>query len=233
MPIERPSSSGDSSATTVRQGRSTFTRSRSPAVVRSSLTSKTSHSHRLLSPAFSRLARPKFSLLDPVPVLPSDVQLHIRIPFTTLTWALVLPVPRFIEGILLLGSLFFAISRFPPFPVPKHPALSVNDSSEWISSGNVANYFTVTCNQHFKTELYLLGAIAFIYLLWSHSTLSSSDPAVSLRTADSDPAIHCNIQARPVSPRVFDARDGKRNPSLSHRQFKISYMWMSVPKNYR
>lgn len=138
LPIERPSSSGDSSAT-VRQGRSTFTRSRSPAIVRSSLTSKTSHSHRLLSPAFSRLNRPKSSLLDPVGVLPADIQLHIRIPFTPVQWVLVLPVPRFIEGILLLGSLLFAISRFPPFPTPQHPALSVIDSSKWISSGNVAN----------------------------------------------------------------------------------------------
>lgn len=210
-----------------------FTRSRSPAIVRSSLTSKTSHSHRLLSPAFSRLNRPKSSLLDPVGVLPADIQLHIRPPFTPVHWVLVLPVPRFIEGILLLGSLSFAISRFPPFPRPQHPALAVIDSSEWISSGNVVNYFNVTCRRRFNTELCLLCAVAFIYLLWSHSTLSNSDPAISLKTADSDPATHCNILARPVSPRVFDARDGKRHPSLTHRQFKVSYMWMSVPKNYR
>ncbi|KAK2460914.1 hypothetical protein APHAL10511_007384 [Amanita phalloides] len=213
LPIRHSSahrhSSGDSTSTTVPQGRSTFTRSRSPAILRSSLTSKTaSYPYRLLSPIRSRFTRPKSPLVEPVVVFPGDFQLRIPIPFMSFKWVLTLYVRRFVEAILLLSSLFLAISKFSQFPTRKYSAFSIFDINWWISS-----------------ELCLLGAVAFLYLLWTHSTLSSNNPA----TANSS----CNIQARPASPRVFDARDTKRQTSPTNRQFKVSYMWMSVPKNYR
>ncbi|KAF8624531.1 hypothetical protein AX15_005841 [Amanita polypyramis BW_CC] len=224
LPIRQSSShrnsSGDSASTVVPHGRSTFTRSRSPAVVRSSLSSKIAPTaHRLLSPTRSRLARPKSPLPEPVVVLPADVQLRVPIPFTNFSWGLVLYVQRFGEAIILLSSLLFAISRFSDLPPYNHLGLSIVDINKWISS-----------------ELCFLGAIAFAYLLWTHSTLLSDRSIVSDKTADfvpGTPPPSSNGQARPASPRVFEVRDTKRYVSQAYRQFKVSYMWMSVPKNYR
>jgi hypothetical protein len=118
--------------------------------MRSSLTSKiTSNSHRAVSPSRSRLNRSRSLLLEPTVVLPADIRLHISIPFTTWTWIIWLDVRRFGEAILLLCSLFFAVSRFTEFPFQKYLKYSephIHDVKEWLSIGNVLKYL---CPKHF------------------------------------------------------------------------------------
>ncbi|KAF8623616.1 hypothetical protein AX17_007319 [Amanita inopinata Kibby_2008] len=214
-------SSGDSTSTAIPHGRSVFTRSRSPAVTRSSVTTKIAPKpNRPQSSAVTRLMRPKTLMLGPVTVLPAEIQLHLPIPFTGQTWVLILDVRRFGESILLLGSLFFAISKFSNDSLRNYPKIPIVDINKSISS-----------------ELYLLGFVAFFYLAWTQSTLLSNDSAASVQTSDSSPStptLQSNIHARPASPRVFDIRDTKRNViQASQKRFEFSYMWMSVPKNYR
>ncbi|PFH53106.1 hypothetical protein AMATHDRAFT_39008 [Amanita thiersii Skay4041] len=213
-------SSGDSTSTALPPGRSVFTRSRSPAVVRPSLAAKLApRSPRPLCPTLARFTRPKSLLSEPIVLLPSEAQLRIPVPFVGCHWSLNLDVRRFAESMLLLCSLLYAVFKISEHTPPTFPGLPPVDINRWISS-----------------EISLLCLVAFLYLIWTHSALSRNDAAVSVKTSDSSPSTptqSCNLPTPPALPRTFDSRDSKRSSLPSQKRCEFSYMWMSVPKNYR
>jgi hypothetical protein len=81
-------------------------------------------------------------------------------------------------------------------------------------------------------ELQILSAISFLYIIWTHSTLSNvKNPPLSPQgIVLGTPALF--VPNRPASPRLPEGNRRQPSPAIwTKRDF--GYVWMSVPKNYR
>ena len=190
-------------------GHRSFTRSRSPAITRSSKPPQ--KLQQTLSPSGSR-HRASTVMHN---FMPATIQIRTHV-FVSRT--LYIDTRLAGECILLLSSLLFVISKLsdysPDTPQPNVSLFSFNSR------------FLI---QPFILELLLLVAASLIYIVWSH-TSSSSLPATSSSPPDAPSVpLHPHVVQRPP-----DSREGRRHatsPMVMNKNF--GFIWMSVPKNYR
>lgn len=135
-------SSGDSTATTttvkpasIAKRRTSFTRSRSPAVTRVPFNS-TSH-HRHISPAVTtrRSTRQNTVLSAPRYLLPAQCRFQLRVPLTSFAWTFSIDTRKLVESVLLLSSLLYAAYRIARYSPPKIPLFSHPDAHTWLAHG--------------------------------------------------------------------------------------------------
>jgi len=134
-PSPRGNSSGDSAATATGRAKltkkRTFTRSRSPAVLRVP-PSINSH-HRHLSPTVHRSPR---RISGPRHLLAADFRFLLRFPFSSLTWTFSIDARKLGESLLLLCSLLLATYHIRTFPTPKISFIANPDTHIWLAFGD-------------------------------------------------------------------------------------------------
>ena len=106
--------------------RTSFTRSRSPAVLPNPTNSK--FSNKLNSPNLTGYR--KWMLL------PGDCRLYLRLPLTTLTWTISIDCRKLGETFLLLVSLLYAGSRISTHSTPQIAFIVSKNSNELIAKRN-------------------------------------------------------------------------------------------------
>ncbi|KAI0784170.1 hypothetical protein C8Q75DRAFT_724975 [Abortiporus biennis] len=192
--------------------RSSFTRSRSPAVSRT-VNGGPSHvyPHRPSSPSlFSRQKNTPLSRHRTI--FPGVINFTFRLP-SSAAWSLTIRVRQVIENLLLLSSLgFIALKIRTCTDDPLSP-------DGWIS-----------------IELALLIIASIIYYVCTRLPLSkviipALNPSTTSTTQNTNPD-------RPASPRIAEFRDNRRGSPLvpsnaSTRKEEAGFVWMTVPKNYR
>ncbi|KAF8802541.1 hypothetical protein BYT27DRAFT_7341419 [Phlegmacium glaucopus] len=119
------------------------------------------------------------------------------------------------ESLLLLLSLLYSASHIRSYSIPDVPFAANANASAWRSY-----------------ELQLLSFASFLYIIWTHTTISYVKNA-STPGRDAVP-MPSTSSARPASPRLVDGRESrKHSSSLVWNKNNFGYVWMSVPKNYR
>lgn len=199
--------------------RTSFTRSRSPAVSRNPTNQKVSN--KMNSPNLTRYHKKT--------LLPGDCRFHLRFPLTTFTWTVSIDCRKLGESLLLLASVLFAASRISSYPTPKIPYIVSKNSNRLIARRNDClnpSYLSLTIS---PSELQALSVMAFTYILWTHSSCSFIAKPVPNTIA---------LSATPPTPGMLvRPTDVNRRhqvfPSLSSNRSDIGFIWMSVPKNYR
>ncbi|KAL0954641.1 hypothetical protein HGRIS_003594 [Hohenbuehelia grisea] len=194
-----------------------FTRSRSPAVRSTAAVQGISKSStRSASPrtTLSRLTRstPGTSVTA---ILPG----YFRLTVTTfgVSWECGIDARKAVECLILLSSTLFAIYKIASYQL------------ETLGDPHLSNNINLSTS----LELCLLCVVSFLYIIWSHSSMSWHDDASKIMPGS--PAT-----VRPQSPSSkstwsSDARDTKRQTMSSTlgRKSDFNFIWMSVPKNYR
>lgn len=211
-------SSGDSTATPRRVPRRTsFARSRSPAVLR---TPTTKSSNRLNSPIGTRTFRRT--------ILRTDVQFQLRFFLTKFVWSFSIDSRKAGEGLILLASLFAASLCVSSHTIPITPYV-LNISPQYsLSAGELSCHWRDLSNLKFNIlELQILSAASLMYIMWTHSTLLYHHETSK------------NVQ-NPKSPlsslHLRNSETNRRNQVTSlnpNSKSDFGYVWMSVPKNYR
>ncbi|KAF8656850.1 hypothetical protein AX16_002397 [Volvariella volvacea WC 439] len=163
-----------------------------------------------MSPAVARSSRQKI-------LIASHTEVKISIPLTPWIWLLSLDIRKAAESLLLISSTLYAANALKAYSVSSFalPAFTVNTS------------WTVL-------ELYLLVIVSVLYTLWAQSHIvNPKEPAPS--PAPEPATLSVPLQSpRSSSPRLADHRDYKRNNSvIPQAKSNMTYIWMSVPKNYR
>ena len=134
-PSPRGNSSGDSAATatgrTPSTKKRTFTRSRSPAVLRVPTNIKSLHRH--LSPTVHRNPR---KIFGPRHLLAADFRFLLRFPFSSLTWTFSIDARKLGESLVLLCSLLLAAYHITTFPTPKVLFIANSDTHLWLAFGD-------------------------------------------------------------------------------------------------
>lgn len=206
--------SGYSSPSLMPRGPPSFTRSRSPAIV------DNTNGIMPLSPS-SILTRYRHTL-NSRGTLPANLQLLICFPFTCTGLLFHVDSRKAGESLLLLGSLIYASQKLSGnIGDPTRPDV-------WISIGAISSCCAFDfCSLRFL-ELYILVIASLLYTLWTHTSLynpllppSSAAPSQRHRASSQRPA---------------EGRDGRRNGPMTGSIIKkdhFSYVWMTVPKNYR
>jgi hypothetical protein len=86
---------------------------------------------------------------------------------------------------------------------------------------------------NYCAELQLLSSASFLYIIWTHTTISHVNDG-SAPTRDGVSLASTSSLTRPASPRLADVREPRKHslPPLVNKN-NFGYVWMSVPKNYR
>lgn len=135
-PSPRGNSSGDSAATATGRPKSTkkrtsFTRSRSPAVLRTPANVNSHHRH--LSPTVHRNPR---KLFGPRHLLAAEFSFLLQFPFSSLAWTFSIDARKLGESLLLLSSLLLVAYHITTFPTPKVTFIVNPDTHIWLAFGN-------------------------------------------------------------------------------------------------
>lgn len=213
-----------------------FTRSRSPAVTRSSGNAKPAvRTQRTMSPSVFSRYKPPPPIMVFQNFLPATFQLYIRFPFTSLTWTTCIDTRNGGECVLLLGSLLYATIQLSGCAADM--SQPENNLSLSIGSLHITSISSSHIFHHPIPELYSLIIASFAYIVWAHSSFYShtatSTPISSSPTPSSPHQFHY-----PPSPRNPEAleRDISRRSStipMAAKKNDFGFIWMSVPKNYR
>lgn len=110
--------------------RTSFTRSRSPAV-----------SHNPTNPKV--LISSNSTFLRKRTILPCDCRVHLRFPWTTFTWTISIDYRKLGESLILLASLIYAAACISNYPTPEISYIVDRNSNRLISRRN--NFL----NRHF------------------------------------------------------------------------------------
>jgi hypothetical protein len=209
-------SSGDSACSSAGKvnGRTSFTRSRSPAVSRSSKLPS-----RMLSPSVAARHNRLPNIIRNL--LPAAIQIHTRVivPLT-----IIIDTRLAGECILLVASLLFIISKLPCGLMHASPP----DASNWTLPRQLS-FVSTQPIRPFILELYLLSAASFLYIMWAHTTSPSP-----LAPASSSPAV-TSVPLQPPPVKLPEVREPRRHstPLTAASRNNLGFIWMSVPKNYR
>lgn len=233
-------SSGDSTATVTKkhkEKRTTFARSRSPAILRASNNSKATLRNRHLSPAVSRNPRHNLSNLASQNFLTSSCRIRLPLPLSSSSLVFSIDSRKLGESILLLGSLLYAAYHTTTYPSPIIPLITTAETHKWLALGN--NFFRVHLGNPplmmpVATELRILVGLSLSYLIWIHTSLVQ--PAVSSSSSNKKTNISVystSAQIRPASPRLPENRRQPLSTASTLNKSDFGYVWMSVPKNYR
>ncbi len=135
-------SSGDSTATSTVKNthkRTSFTRSRSPAVLRAPTSLKSLNRH--LPPTVVRNNPRQISdLAEHKYLLSPEFRLQLKIPLSSWTWTFSIDTRKLGESLLLLVSLFYATCCIAQYPTPEIPFLRSADTHVWLAFGNCECY---------------------------------------------------------------------------------------------
>ncbi|KAF8150767.1 hypothetical protein B0H34DRAFT_801693 [Crassisporium funariophilum] len=210
-------SSGDStvSGRGIRGTRTSFTRSRSPSAIRSSNNLKTLPKFRRhMSPSVSRTARQNTASSESRNVLSANCHLQLRFPLGSSSLNFIIDTRKLGESLLLLLSLLSAAYIISSYPTPTIPYITNLEANQWRAF-----------------ELQILSFVSFIYLVWTHTTYSST---IYANTRDPVSILAASSSARPAFFTPPDGKDSRRQPSMTgSNKSDFGYVWMSVPKNYR
>ncbi|EGN99089.1 hypothetical protein SERLA73DRAFT_181898, partial [Serpula lacrymans var. lacrymans S7.3] len=185
--------------------RQSFTRSRSPHVRTLGHNAGNGIGPHPFSP--SPLSHRHRSLPQLYSVLSMVLSLQVPLPFIG-TWTVCMDTRKAGESVLLLGTLLYM---------------------DWKISGTLLD--SRGSDPSLSLELYTLIIISFIYIVWTHSSLTRTSS-----TPSSTSSIPEQLRTSP-SPRV-EARENRRHtvhspPGGIPRKSHFSFAWMTVPKNYR
>lgn len=208
--------------------RKAFTRSRSPVVRFSSENAKangqTQPQSAVASSILSRLRNPTPSQTKYL--LPSVFHIYGRLPCMRSNRRLTVDIRQGLENILLLCSLGFGAFRVKSFSTgPFSPDM-------WIAIG-IPHRLVISRAQNllfWSSELGLLVVASLIYCAWTRVSWNKLPKPPSLQSR--------SFSIRPVSPRLQELREVKRNSNPTASQSTpnnkdFGYVWMTVPKNYR
>lgn len=209
--------SGHSSSGLQPRDRSSFTRSRSPAVPPPIDVYNGHVSYPLASPSF--LTRYRLAAAGRG-TLPAVLQVKALVPMFNSELSFHIDTRKAGESLLLLMSLIYASSQL------SGNAEDPTDADGWISWGNrISSQLLPSITHSFTLELKTLAIVSFIYTLWTHSSLYRRRPA--------------SQSSRESSSRSSDERSAKRYSGISGfssssgNKSHFSFVWMTVPKNYR
>lgn len=117
-------SSGDSRPNRYQHTRRTsFTRSRSPAVLHNPTSQKVSN----------KLNSPNVVKYQKRTSLPGDCYLCLRFPLTTFTWTISIDCKKLAETFILLASILYAASRISHYPTPQIPYIVSKTGNQLIA----------------------------------------------------------------------------------------------------
>ncbi|KAJ7593538.1 hypothetical protein C8J56DRAFT_500602 [Mycena floridula] len=74
--------------------------------------------------------------------------------------------------------------------------------------------------------MYFLGISSLLYVLWTHNSITNV-------ASQASKSLSMKPLQRPASPRIMEARDRRPPVTLVPDKTDFSFIWMSVPKNYR
>lgn len=106
--------------------RTSFTRSRSPAVLHNPTNQKVSN----------KLNSPNMAKYQKRTSLPGDCYLCLRFPLTTFTWTISIDCRKLAETLLLLASILYAASRISSYPTPQIPYIVSKNGNQLIARRN-------------------------------------------------------------------------------------------------
>ncbi|KAF9532582.1 hypothetical protein CPB83DRAFT_880691 [Crepidotus variabilis] len=198
-------SSGDSTSTPngVHRRRTSFTRSRSPAVLRAPPKAL----NRMNSPTLTRTFRRN--------ILPSELRFQLRIPFANCIYSFSIDFRKFGEALILLSCIIAASLCISSHPTPGIRYILHPESNYLLS-----------------IELQLLSAVSLIYIVWTHSTISYHDKNITnIRSPTT--SVFTQLSSTPVSRNVEFNRRHQLMAPIAASKSDFGYVWMSVPKNYR
>jgi hypothetical protein len=197
--------------------RISFTRSRSPAVVRSSVTAKPVPRASSTQAPFGSTRHRPFPVFRSI--LPTAIQFYSRIPASRALWTFYIDTRKAGECLLLSASLLFVIIKLFESS-PGESALHVQHLIGPIQLSSA----TLPRVPPLILELSFLLITSLLYIVGTHI---SYVPAPS-----TDPADHTNSPASPHSP---GRRESRRidSPNVRTSKDNHGFIWMSVPKNYR
>jgi dolichol kinase len=161
-PSPHPNSSGDSTgASPGHNNRVPFTRSRSPAVI---MNSNTTRSQRTMSPSMSFFSFRKPGVHGHVTLLPSVFQVHTHFPLSPWTWTLRIDARKLGECLLLLASLLYASSKLMDPREALSGDLFRSQRDVWISLGSpdLICPATIHLQWHFSRTLFPQRCCSFI-----------------------------------------------------------------------
>lgn len=141
-PSPHEGSSGDSAATAKARHshkRTSFTRSRSPAVLRAPTSMKSLNRH--LSPIVVRNNPRQISdLAEPQSLLPAGLRFQLRVPLSSWTCLFCIDTRKLGESLLLLISLLCASYCIAGYPTPNIPLLLNPETHVWLAFGKFDYY---------------------------------------------------------------------------------------------
>ncbi|CAA7266925.1 unnamed protein product [Cyclocybe aegerita] len=159
---------------------------------------------------------PRQGVQQPWNLLPAASSFRLRVPLSSTTWNFSIDTRKLGESMLLLISLLCAAHYISTCPTPKIPSVPIPNTHTWLA-----------------IELQVLSSASFVYLIWTHSTLSNNEvapPPHRESVSSTVTAAYLN-NTRPASPRLSE--NPRRQPPPPWDTSDFGFVWMSVPKNYR
>ena len=219
-------SSADSTGTGVCKTRTSFTRSHSPSLCAPLNLKPLPKSHRHTSPQPWNI--------EPRTYLAAEFRLLVGLPLGLPSCTFSVDKRKLGESVLLLLSLLYSASHIRNYPYSTDVQVTGNaDASAWCSYGKYSPNFNSARSLNCCAELQLLSFASFLYIIWTHTTISHVNNG-SASTRDTTSIASTSSLTRPASPRLSDVREPRKHslPLLWNKN-NFGYVWMSVPKNYR
>ena len=198
-------------------GRTSFTRSHSPAVVRPSVIPiPAALTQGRLSPSGLFRHRPYRA------VLPASLRFSWHLPFSYALWTFCVDAREVGETLLLSASLLYITSKLSGATLGES-APDVSTTASPITRPPIK----LPSIAPLIIELSSLVMATLLYSIWTHISRHTSPPPSSIPPS---PAA-----SQYSSSQVPETRDGRRYglPNALANKPNHSYVWMSVPKNYR
>ena len=207
----------EASPTHKTNGRTSFTRSHSPAVVRPSVIPiPAALAQGRLSPSGLFRHRPYRA------ILPASIQFSWHLPFSHASWTFCVDAREVGETLLLSASLLYIALQLSGVTLGESVP-DVSTTSSFITKPPIK----LPSISPLIIELSSLVVVSLLYSIWSHISRHTSPPSSSI---PSSPAA-----SQHSSSPVPETRDGRRYglPNAWANKANHGYVWMSVPKNYR